>query len=352
MVKRYNIQLSELDNLLDMFCAYSNDEDVMTDIENLKIFIERLKKSFNTPKQDSTIERIAVNLGQLSSYNRLFPYIKVLLNKGMYFSDSVDPDYEEINLSHVHSIDLCRDFFLEQGSFFSDAFDEYSEDIEDRLMFIEPNENCDGEIHYLKTTGDAFLLAPDHKDIRKATILTHEFEHVIDCFNNHNFYKNTFIREISAMFMEMIGCDHLAKKLGLHEDCVSRRYHIHSIVKANAFYIPDKMELMRFMNKHRDMDEKSIIKEVDMVLKYDKDYVDYLLGSYLSEDYYYPISYMIAIELYTIYNEDKDKALYILMDIIMNGTDENIFNILKKYNINIGNNIVSYEQDMCLKLGI
>ena len=48
----------------------------------------------------------------------------------------------------------------------------------------------------------------------------------------------------------------------------------------------------------------------------------------------------------------KDKALYILMDIIMNGTDKNIFNILKKYNINIGNNIVSYEQDMCLKLGI
>ena len=61
---------------------------------------------------------------------------------------------------------------------------------------------------------------------------------------------------------------------------------------------------------------------------------------------------MIAIELYTIYNIDKDKALYILRDIIMNGTDNNIFNILKKYNINIGNNIVSYEQDMCLKLGI
>ena len=41
MAKVYNIQLSELDKLLDMFCAYSNDEDVMTDIENLKIFIER-----------------------------------------------------------------------------------------------------------------------------------------------------------------------------------------------------------------------------------------------------------------------------------------------------------------------
>ena len=49
-------------------------------------------------------------------------------------------------------------------------------------------DNCDGEIHYLKTTGDAFLLAPDHKDIRKVTILTHEFEHVIDCFNNPDFY--------------------------------------------------------------------------------------------------------------------------------------------------------------------
>lgn len=352
MAKGYNIQLSELETLLDMLCAYENDDDVSVDIETLKTFINRLKNSFNIHNDESSLEKIAINLGQLSKYKHLFPHIKTLLSKGMYFSDSVDPDYTILDLSDDDSIDLCREFYQEQGSFFSDAVEEYCEDIEDRLLFIEPNNYCDGEMHYLSTTGDAFVLSPNHRDIRKVSILMHEFEHVIDCFNNDKFYRNSYIREIAAMFMEMIGCDYLAKKLRLDEDHLFRRYHIHSIVKSNAVYIPDKMELMRFMNSHKDKDEKTVIKEVEKVLNYEKGYIDYLLGSYLSEDYYYPIAYMIAIELYTIYNSDKEKALYILMDIIMNGNDSNIFNILKKYNIGIGHNIVNYENDMCLKLGI
>ena len=36
---------------------------------------------------------------------------------------------------------------------------------------------------------------------------------------------------------------------------------------------------------------------------------------------------MIAIELFNLYVIDKDKALYVLIDIILNGNDYNIFNI-------------------------
>ena len=167
MAKKYRIQLSELESILDMLCSYQADEDVMVDIENLKEFINRLSNSFNTPRNDSSIERIAVNLGQLSSYNHLFPLIRTLLNNGMYFSDAVDPNYTELYLSDGDTIDLCMDFYNDQGEFFSRRINEYSEEINDRLMFFAPNNNCDGETHFLKTTGDAFVLAPNHKDIRK-----------------------------------------------------------------------------------------------------------------------------------------------------------------------------------------
>ena len=63
----------------------------------------------------------------------------------------------------------------------------------------------------------------------------------------------------------------------------------------------------------------------------------------------YQISYLIAIELYMIYYRNKDLALKICEDIIMNGTSENIFKLLDKYGIKLNSNVVNYENKIYKK---
>ena len=212
MTKIYNIDLSELENLLNVFSQYADDEDVFTDIYKLKILINRLKNSFDVNRQNNNFENIAINLEQLDKYKHLFSHIKTLLTKGLYFSDTIEPTYKDLNINHDETIELCKEFYNDQGKFFSKPLDSFCETISDRLMFFSPNDFSEGEIHFLKTTGDVYVFSPDYKNIKKASILIHEFEHIIDCYNNQNFYNNILIREISSMFMEMIGCDYISKK--------------------------------------------------------------------------------------------------------------------------------------------
>lgn len=352
MQKKYNIDIQELEKLLEILSSYHEDEAVSNDIYTLTSAIDRLKNNFNVTENLTFIERIARDLSLYKSCKKHYPHVANFLRQGMVFEEAYRPEYKSIYISDDDSIDLCRDFFNNHGPFFSKAFDEYREDIHDRLMIFEPNKFSEGEVHFLETTGDAFVFAPDYHNITKPSILMHEFEHVIDCFNNPYFYRNKIVRETGSLFMEMIGCNYLAKIFSLEKDHVERRFNVHSIIKSAALYTADKMEILKLIKGYQNANEESIIKNLNKQFGMLKKDIDFLLECHLVSDFYYQISYLIAIELYTIYSNDKDKALYILMDIIMNGNDYNYMTILNKHNIVLNNNVKKYEDDMCLKLAI
>lgn len=352
MTKKYNIQLSELENLLDMLLPYKYDETVEADIDTLNTAIARLKNNFSCESEDTLLERIAVDLSCFRGYKNVYPHVIDFFSKGLFFKESVNPRYSSILLSDDDAVTLCKDFYKEQGSFFSNALDEFYQDIESHLMFFEPNNNSEGEIHFIESTGDSFVLVPDYKNFMKASILIHESEHVIDSTNNPKYYRNRLVREIGSIFMELIGCDHLAKVLKLDEDHLLRRFHLHSIIKNNSLYIPDKTSILKEVKKHIRLNENKILKIIENKCGFDQDYVNFLFSTNIVEDYYYQLSYMIAIELYEIYNIDKDRSLYILIDFITNGNDYNVFEMLEKHGIKVNSNLEKYEDDMCLKLGI
>lgn len=353
MASKYNIQIKDLENLLNIVSAYGgHDEMIDFDIETLTNAISRLKNDFNVEQVIPLINKLLRDLSLLDEYTGCYDYVVNFINKGLYFDRSVNPKYKSIYLKHDDTLDLCMDFYSHQGEFFSIALNEFYKEKEDHLKFFKPNKFSEGEMHFVQSTGDAFVLSPNYHNIKKATILIHEFEHVIDAFNNPVFYTNMIIREFSAMFMELIGCDYIAKKLSLKEDHLIRRFEIHSIVKSSAIYIPTKTEILEFTKEISDESLDDITKKINKKFDIDDDYLNFLFENHLAQDYYYQISYMIAIELYNIYQVDKDKALYILMDIVVNCDDDNIFEYLNKHGIVLNSNLVNYENDMCFKLGI
>lgn len=71
----------------------------------------------------------------------------------------------------------------------------------------------------------------------------------------------------------------------------------------------------------------------------------------LHDLYNYQIPYLIAVELYIIYQKDKDKALNILIKIILHATPYNIFSLLHNNGIILNQHCVKYEKELCFKLG-
>ena len=129
---------------------------------------------------------------------------------------------------------------------------------------------------FIESTGDAFVFSPNYQNIKKPAVLIHETEHVIDAYNNPKFYRNRIIREVGSTFMEMIGCNHLAKLLNLGDNGDKRRAQIHTIVKSTSNFVVKKVNVLRFMSGLRDQSVDQVLRKTRGKFNYTKDFINYM----------------------------------------------------------------------------
>lgn len=350
MQRKFKIDISFIKELKNNLLLYDPSN---IDIERLDILIRKLENNFEVDDtNDKSLNNLRDNLEYYNDFKHLYKIVRKFASTGMYIDSIATPTYNVQHLSNEECLALANDFFKNQGEFFYQKFYDFYKDADSHLEFISPNNSTDGEIHYFNSYNEAFVFVPDHDNFTKASILIHECEHVIDSFNNPNFYNNLIIREVAAIFMEMIGVGYLGNQLNLSDAPYMRRLSLHSIVKLDAYTIFLKNQLLYLINENKRLSDKKL-KRI-LYNKYNMSYkfIEFCNQYNLYEDYYYQISQLIAIELFDLYKKDKDKALYILKDIIMNGTDDNIFAILDKYNILLIEHVEQYEDELCKKLSI
>ena len=347
MKKAYNIRINE--KILKLLKEYDHDLIVDIDILRLDSYIKRLKNSFSEPEEISLVEKLESDYEYYPFYKPLYIYSKTFSNLGAN-SDTFKNDKKLSNIivPDIEIMEYADIFFKEQGDFFYSAFSEFKCEAKDHLKFIKPNRMSDGETLMLKSTGEAFVFSPNYSNISKFTILIHELEHVIDFFNNPDFFDCYSIRETAAIFMELIACDFISKKYNLENDSFTRKMWIHYIVKFQAELLSDKMKMLGSLISSDPIFDDNIFEFLDKK-GFEKSYVDYLLESTISEDFSYQLPYLIAVELYFIYKRNKSSALNILIDIIMNADNNNIHYFLNKYNIKPNSNIERYENILLKK---
>ncbi len=352
MAKNYKIRMEYLKQLRDMFENYVDDFMVARDYLRIDMLIERLEHDFQQEaNNDGIVEQLEEDYPYWGDFRKCHPKIKRFYNGGLYFREAVTPNFKEVKLSDEDTVMLTREFFSKQGEFFVKHFDDFLEDdSEEHIDFFEPTKYSSGEMVYMHTTGDKFIFAANYANIVKPTAFAHEAQHVIDNEANPEFFENNVIRESTAMFMELIATDYFNELLGLGNQNLLRQFEILSIVKMDTrdALIRDKM--LRIYKKTNHLTPAHIYKRLTKRLS--KDYVDCMADYSMYQLYNYQISYLIAIELYTLYQVDRDKALNILIDIILNGTPHNIFTLLAKYGISLNKHSHQYEDELCLKLGI
>lgn len=347
MAKNYTININYLEQLLDMFAGYTSDADVKDDYLRTKDYIERLKSGYTTTSSDTPLlERLDIDYGTLSFYKPYYPFTSKLAKSKYQVQDFESKKrYQKLDISPDEILDLLKDFFKEQGLFFYEQFLEFLDEVENHLEFVEPNDHMDGEMLFLSTIGEAFVSVADYPNICKLTIASHEFTHVTDCYNNPNFYRQYLVREISTVFMEIIASDYLSERLNLGNDNIKRRAYLHSIIKAKAQDIIRKTQMLTKYGKYKNLKSKDLMVNLRNE-GFSKTEITKLEEECLIENYFYVIAQLTAIELYFIYKKDKEKALSILEDIVMNANDYNILDILSNHGIVLASKLNAYEEEL------
>lgn len=349
MKKAYDIKISDLKLILNALKLYVGDSVVSSDIHCLDSYISRLENQF-LDQDISLYEKLLDDAGDLHFYKPFYPIFHKFAELGRCQDElSFKTVYTPFYMSDEQAMNDAKDFFQLQDDFFYSQFEEFNEEANNHLKFVDKDAATDGETLMLKSTGDAFAFVPNHSNITKFTILIHELEHCIDFFNNPNFLDDYVIRETSAVFFELLASDFIANKYNLFNDGFQRRSYLHTLIKSQATILIDKYCLLELVNKKKDLNENDLFKFLDMN-EYDKEDIQFLLEANLVQDNSYQIPYLIAIELYVLYHKNKELSLVILQDIILNATQYNILDILSKYGIVLNANVVQYENDLYKKI--
>ena len=345
MPKPYTIEISYLERTLALL-KKSNSPTSELDSIRLEEYIKRLKENYSSVENDNLRESLDEDEENLDYFE---PFYKIIerITKTKVKKNTIS--YTKIILDNDTVLNLVEDFFKNQSNFYDKGYKEFKKNINNHLQFFKPNDNSDGEIIFLKSINESFVSIPDYSNICKLCIAVHELTHVIDAYHNPDFHYNLGIREIDALFMEMIAADYFSKKLNLEKDGNIRKLFLHNIIKSMINNIQNKTKMLLVYRKHKNAPLENFIANMELY-GYTREQIEAYEKYNLVEDYYYVLPHFIAIELYFIYKSNKSKALLILEDIVNNGTDENIFELLEKHNIKITKNAKKYSKSLKHKL--
>jgi hypothetical protein len=349
MKKVYDIKIKDLENILALLKENIHDSTVMMDAIRLEDYIKRIKSGFKGTDCISLFEQIQDDVEFHEFYKPFYPIVERFIFTGKTV-DELDTEvrYRSILLSDEQVMSDVVEFYGHQGELFYSQVLEFYNESEDHLKFVKDNVDTDGETLFLKSIGEAFVFCPNYSNITKFTILVHEIQHVIDFYINPDFTEEYVIRETIAMFMEMIAADYIAKKYKLFGEGFKRQQYLHSIVKYQSHNVLYKTDALDIASDNRLLGQNELIALLNKE-GFDKEDLNFYFDQGITTDMAYQIAYLIAIELYTIFYQDKDLAISICEDIIMNGNSNNIFELLEGYGIKLNSNVVEYENKIYKK---
>lgn len=341
----YKTKLEELTKLLDALASY-DDEVYQEDFRQLKLLIEGLETNFKNYdiKEMELAEILKANYEYSKVLFKFYPYFRKFYKIGKNFYPYEINNYVYSKISNQDCLDLARIFFEEQGNFFTKQLERFYKEAKDHLSFIRPNDYTDGQITYLNTSNEAFVIIPDHKNFKKVITAVHELEHVIDAYNNPKFHSAYMVREATALTLELIASDRINSLLGTKKENLKRRYELDSVISTDASLAYYNFQLLHHLKKFNGnenelfnyFNSKGFIKADVLTLN----------SSTLFSQCYYQIAYMIAVEIYTLYGKDKELALYIIKQIVMKANSDNIIDLLDSCGIHLNENMHGYKENL------
>lgn len=343
-----------------------NEEAIKKDIEKLEFLLKKEKDEIKKSKILSAIEyskevlddikygdtlldskrkiEIYSLMGQIRKlYN---PYNKYIDS----FTEELDSNYEELNycecqnmksLTKEDYLTLIGDFFKDLDEELFNNFNEIYKNKNDQIIFLGRNNEFGLGVTYTIPYLNKQYVAT-YYDVEKMSpieIITgfHEFGHGIASHMNYERYiKEDTLKELETAFIEMISMDYCSKYFN------NTDFYLQGLINLDVKYddLFDYYELDEFSKEYDILSTNE--EEIKKVLK--RNSLEEFREYYLNYNIYnkYLTAYTIALNLYVIYLEDKEKALWILKRIINNNSIKESDMILK--NIPIESKVIKYKK--------
>lgn len=253
--------------------------------------------------------------------------------------DIVIPPLKTMSLSKDDILELTHDFYKScLDKFFFHNFLKHYRNRYTNIKFKNNEDRYMGEAIHILSLGESFITIVRDFNIEDVLTAIHEYEHATSVSINPYTVmdQNYTFCEIGSIFMEMIGADYL-ETIFKNGEAIIAKANEHQKYYGNAFILKSKIDLIEA--------EKEYYKDGytnNKALKHSS--ANYcgltlkIVDKLIQEGgipYDYVISYIFAIELYNIYQIDKEKALNILRKLVYTDCkdEETFYKIIKNYGL-------------------
>ena len=264
---------------------------------------------------------ISSDLSIIRSYGEYCPYVRFLseYNNILQINPNINLPFIDTNSKKI--ITLSREFYKQFNGMFSDTFRKISQNFKDTIHIkkITGAEITAGQTYSIYGTNIVFFELGYNNTIQDYVSAIHEFGHGVSCSINHDamwdFGKYCFI-EVDSLFFELLGTDYLGDKLGRKKDAFDINMQVLKDYIYCAMIIEIKLDVYSDCDR-ADLNNKKFLKKyLNKEIGLNKVGINDVIKTYVRDYMHYIISYLTAVELYLIYQDQPDKALDLLFKII------------------------------------
>lgn len=296
-----------LDEELEEMKIRKSDQEFMYDITRDYAFCERYYKLNNI-----------FYCGSYKSYE----YRKELFNTTCELNYDYNPKY----ITHDEVLTLVHDFFRDIDEEFFKYFLEIFNNRYKLIRFTDKsssinNRECDGYCIFADGVRKNYISVIDETGLPKLINLTHEIGHGILNLYNSKFLYNSydeFLSEVGSLFFEIVINYELGRKINSYESALESVQTLDEYSNmSNDLVLHEILSDIWRKNKYR--------SGVTFYFKLKKEYgfsigqVKDSINSSIENDGKYVIGYMLALELFHIYKQDKKSSIELLKKMINYG---------------------------------
>lgn len=257
----------------------------------------------------------------ISDYGYYCPYVRMLSDYNDLLVINPNTDLPVINGGASRIITVSNDFYRQFNGVFSDTYKTMSKSFKDTIHMrrITGSTITAGQTYSVYNTPITFFELGYNNTIQDYVSAIHEFGHGISCSLNPqamwDFGKYCFI-EVDSLFFEMLGTDYIGDKLGRKKDAFDINMHVLKDYIYSAMLISTKLDMYSECDRF-DLNNKRFVKQyLSKEIGLNKLGVNDVMNTWVRDYMHYIISYLTAIELYLMYQDNPQKALDLLFSII------------------------------------
>lgn len=283
---------------------------------------KEVKSYYSVTKGADYKEIVISDLSTLRDYGVYCPIVRSFTSKFVFSGTIPKIKMNNFKVSGRDIVQLNDKFYGQFKGDIREAYRELAANFRTRLQFLKLSSKYDysGYAHPILGTNRVYIDIGLVNAFQDYISLMHESGHGVSSILNQDIMwddEKYGFKEVDGLFFEMIGTDYAGESL--HQEDEARKIKLETF--NDYLYFADilcsKMDLYSAFNGQDLKDKRRVRRYFKDKKGYDKIMVDDACTTSIREYMHYIISYLTAIELYLIYQIDKEAALDLVQKIIM-----------------------------------